>query len=233
MSRSFQGGELHYPAVEKEATAIIEAVRNWSHLLCRQNNFTLVTDQRSVAPMLDNCKRAFIKNNKIQCWRLELASFSYAIMYRPGRDNVVADSSARAHCASMTTSNLMEIHSGLCHPGVTRLLHFVRTKNLPFSAEDVCKVYSSCQVCAELKPRFYRLTQQTLIKATKPFERISIEFKGALPSSTSNKYILMVIDEYSRFPFAFSCPSMHTANSGKLFESTIFLVWNSHFCPLG
>ena len=27
MSRSFQGSELHYPSVEEEATAIIEAVR--------------------------------------------------------------------------------------------------------------------------------------------------------------------------------------------------------------
>ena len=112
----------------------------------------------------------------------------------------------------MTTSNLMKIHSGLCHPGVTRLFHFVRTKNLPFSAEDVRrKVCSSCQICAELKPRFYRPTQQILIKATKPFERISIDFKGLLPFSTSNKYILMVINEYSRFPFAFPCPSMRTA----------------------
>ena len=121
----------------------------------------------------------------------------------------------------MTTSNLMEIHSGLCHPGVTRLLHFVRTKNLPFSAEDVRKVCSSCQVCAKLKPRFYRPTQQTLIKATKPFERISIDFKGPLPSSTLNIYILVVIDEYSRSP----CPSMHTA--------TVINCLNQLFCLCG
>ena len=160
--------------------------------------------------MLDNRKRTKIKNNKIQCWRLELASFSYTIKYRPGRDNVVADSLTRAYCASMSTSNLMEIHSGLCHPGITRLLHFVRTKNLPFSAEDVRKVCSTCQICSELKPRFYRMEEQTLVKATKVFERIIIDFKGPLPSSTPNKYILMIIDEYSRFPFAFPCPNMHT-----------------------
>ena len=158
--------------------------------------------------MLDNRKRTKIKNNKIQCWRLELASFSYTIKYRPGRDNVVADSLTRAYCAS--TSNLMEIHSGLCHPGITRLLHFVRTKNLPFSAEDVRKVCLTCQICSELKPRFYRMEEQTLVKATKVFEGINIDFKGPLSFSTTNKYILMVIDEYSRFPFAFPCPNMHT-----------------------
>ena len=60
MSRTLQGGETHYPAVEKEATAIIESVRKWSHLLARQQ-FTLITDQKSVAFMLDNRKRTKVK----------------------------------------------------------------------------------------------------------------------------------------------------------------------------
>ena len=44
LSRTLQDSEIHYPAYEKEATAIIEAIRKWSHLLSRQT-FTLVTDQ--------------------------------------------------------------------------------------------------------------------------------------------------------------------------------------------
>ena len=96
MSRSFQGIELHYPAVKKEATAIIEAVRKWNHFLSRQH-FTLVTDQRSVSFMLDSRKRTKIKNNQIQCWRLELASYSYTFVYRPGKDNVAADSLTRTY----------------------------------------------------------------------------------------------------------------------------------------
>ena len=43
MSRTLQGSELHHPPVEKEATAIIEAVRKWSHFLSR-HHFTLITD---------------------------------------------------------------------------------------------------------------------------------------------------------------------------------------------
>ena len=56
---------MYHPPVEKEATAIIEAVPKWEHLLARQH-FTIITDQRSVAFMLDNRKRTKIKNNKIQ-----------------------------------------------------------------------------------------------------------------------------------------------------------------------
>ena len=105
-----QGSELHYPAVEKET--IIQAVRRWSDFLIRRE-LHLITDQRSVAFMLDNRKRTEIKNNKIQGWRLELASYSYTIQYRPGRENVGQDTlTRRATCASMTNSSskLSDIH---------------------------------------------------------------------------------------------------------------------------
>ena len=78
MSRSLSGSELQYPSIEKEAMSIIEAVRKWRYLLMRQH-FVLVTDQRSVAFMLDARKRNKIKHSKIMCWRLDLASFSYSI----------------------------------------------------------------------------------------------------------------------------------------------------------
>ena len=153
--------------------------------------------------MLDNRKRTKIKNNKIQYWRLELASYSYNILYRPGKENAAADSLTRGFCSSTSISSLAEIHASLCHPGVTRLFHFVRTKNLPFSTGDVRKVCSSYRICAELKPSFYKREESHLIKASKPFERISIDFKGPLPSLSRNKYLLVIIDEYSRFLFNF------------------------------
>ena len=83
MSMTLQGSEIYYPGFEKEATAIIEAVRKWSHLLSR-NTFTLITDQRPVSFMLDSRRRTKIKNDKIQQWRMKLASFSYVVKYRPG-----------------------------------------------------------------------------------------------------------------------------------------------------
>ncbi|XP_076814961.1 uncharacterized protein LOC143461082 [Clavelina lepadiformis] len=210
MSRMLHGSELKYPAIEKEATAIIEATRKWKDLLQRQS-FELVTDQRSVAYMLDNRRRTKIKNNKIQTWRLELAPLNYSIRYRPGKMNPVADCLSRSTSASIyQPSQLEDIHNNLGHPGVTRMLHFIRMKNLPFSTDEIRKVCSNCKICAENKPRFYRPPQTALIKATKPMERISIDFKGPIPSSSKNKYILTIIDEYSRFPFAVPCPNMNS-----------------------
>jgi len=216
MSKTLSATERRYPAVEKEALAIIEAVRKWNHLLSRQP-FILITDQKSVSFMFDNRKRSKIKNSKIQSWRLELAEFSYAIQYREGKDNVVPDSFTRAHCAAVLKS-LEEIHAQLCHPGVTRLLHFVKAKNLPFSTQDVRDVCSNCRICAELKPKFYQSQNSKLVKATRPMERLSIDFKGPLPSSSRNKYFLTVVDEYSRFPFAIPCPNVATETVIKCLE---------------
>jgi len=123
-------------------------------LLLRQT-FALVTDQRSVAFMLDSRRRSKIKNDKIQQWRVELAAFSHVIKYRPGQQNTGPDALTRALCSTISAPNSLEqLHKELCHPGVTPLLHFVRAKNLPFSTTSVKAVVSSCMICAEVKPRF-------------------------------------------------------------------------------
>ena len=43
-----------------------------------------------------------------------------------------------------------------------------------------------------------------MIKATKPWERVSIEFKGPI-TFHEFPYLLTVVDEDSHFPFAFPC----------------------------
>ena len=64
-----------------------------------------------------------------------------------------------------TADKLRVLHEDLCHPVVTRMLHFVRSKNMPYFVENVRAIVQACQVCSEMKPRFIRRTPQTLIKA--------------------------------------------------------------------
>ncbi|KAI0987380.1 hypothetical protein GJ496_008111 [Pomphorhynchus laevis] len=40
----------------------------------------------------------------------------------------------------MKVQSLLDIHRNLCHPGVSRLAHYVRNKNLPYSMEKTKKV---------------------------------------------------------------------------------------------
>ena len=67
---------------------------------------------------------------------------------------------------------------------------------------------SNCEVCLELKPNFAQLETGLLIKAIQVLKRLNLDFKGSLPSNSHNKYFLTVIDEYSRFPFAFQCADL-------------------------
>ena len=98
-------------------------------LLTRQH-FTIITDQRYVAFMLDNRKRTKIKNYKIQECRQIWDRYTYLIL-----------------CLSYRNSNLSRIHNGMCNPGVTRVLHFVILKNLPYSTEEVKKLFFLQNMC--------------------------------------------------------------------------------------
>lgn len=205
-SRSLSDHEIRYPSIEKEAAAIVEAIRKWRHYLTGRH-FSILTDQQSVAYMFKTNHKGKIKNDKIMRWRIELSTYDFDIIYRPGCQNVSADALSRV-CMSMSISKLREIHEDLCHPGVTRMAHFVKTRNLPFSINEIRKTTQSCQACAECKPSFYKPEPTRLIKATQAFERLNIDFKGPLPSAGQERYLLTILDEFSRFPFAFPCRDM-------------------------
>ena len=106
---------------------------------------------------------------------------------------------------SLTLNNSNELHQSLCHPGVTHMTHFVKSRNLPFSIEEIRRIMESCKTRREFKPQYYHPGSSHLIKVTQPFERLSLDFKGPLPTNNQDKFMLTIIDEYSRFPFAFPC----------------------------
>ena len=140
-ARTLSSTEQKHSSVEKEAYAIVEALRKWKHLLFGKH-FNLVTDQRSVSFMLDLNHPSKIKNDKIQRWCLELALYDFTTIYQPGNFNCAPDTFSRATAASISLHSLTildELHKALCHPGITRLFHYVKIKNLPFSFDGVKK----------------------------------------------------------------------------------------------
>lgn len=223
-SRALTDPERRHPAIEKEAAAIVEALRKWRHFLLGRH-FILITDQQSVSFMFKQDHTSKIKNEKIERWRLEMSCYKYDVMYRPGRENTVADAFSRV-CAHLNSGNrLYELHNMLGHPGVVRMTHWIRMKNLPYSTNDIKNMTENCRICAEVKPR-YAITKGKLIKATAPFERLNVDFKGPLPTVTHNKYILTIIDEYSRFPFAFPCKDL-TSNTVIKCLKEIFMIFGT------
>lgn len=211
-SRSLSSSESRHHIVEKEAYAIVESVRKWKHFLAGKH-FLVITDQRAVSFLFDAKFKGKIKSDKILRWRIELSSYSFDIKHRPGKENVVADALTRVDCGAVSNiADLKTLHGELIHPGVVRMMHYVRSRNLPFSVSDVRRVTSECVTCAKIKPRFHKPDATSLIRASAPFQRLSVDFKGPLPDCASSfRYIFTVVDEYSRFPFAFPCRDMSAA----------------------
>ncbi|KRX14072.1 Retrovirus-related Pol polyprotein from transposon [Trichinella nelsoni] len=112
-SRMLSNSEQRHSSVEKEAYAIVEAIRKWRHYLLG-HHFHLITDQRSVAFMFNNKQAGKAKNDKIMRWRLELSPYSYDIIYRSGDLNTKADALSRI-CGSIQVENvtLQTIHNNL------------------------------------------------------------------------------------------------------------------------
>ena len=132
---------------------------------------------------------------------MEVRNILLQFLYRPEKDNIVADTFTRAYCSALSTNYLYELHSSLCHPGITRMTGHVRSRNLPFSVEDIRSMITGCKICQECKPRFYRPIPSTLIKATQPMERLNLDFKGPLSSCIENKFMLTASTSFPRYPF--------------------------------
>ena len=117
-SHTFSSNESRYSIVEKEAAAIIDSVRKWSHLLHGQK-FTLVTDQKAMSFMLHPKHLGKIKNNKIQMWCAELGNFDYDIKHLSGKSNLAPDTLSRACLIIPLAEDLSQLHNKLGHPGIS------------------------------------------------------------------------------------------------------------------
>ena len=89
-SRTLNKSEEKYSAIEKELLAVVWACKYFRPYLYGRK-FILYTDHKPLTYGL-NLKDT---NNRLVHWRLSLAEFDYEIRYRPGKQNVVADSLSR------------------------------------------------------------------------------------------------------------------------------------------
>ena len=91
--------------------------------------------------------------------------YDFNRIYGAGEENIPADALSKVKSMALKVDKLHELHKSLCHPGVVRMTHFVKSGILPSSVEDVKRTTQACKECREGKPQNYSPQPSHLIKA--------------------------------------------------------------------
>jgi transposase InsO family protein/phosphotransferase system HPr-like phosphotransfer protein len=108
-SRQLRKEEIKYHTTEKEALAIVFAIKHFKHYLL-DKPFEIITDHAALQ-WLKNQKDS---NGRLGRWAIELAGVPYEIRYRPGRVHQNADALSRLKVASLTTTQTEEKVNIIC-----------------------------------------------------------------------------------------------------------------------
>ena len=231
MSRRLTNTQKNWSVAELEGYAVVEACNKFRHYLGNRH-FKIRCDQNGFVQALSPRRGGKnIKNRKFARWRIDLAEFNFEIEHVPGALNIAADALSRIEEISVSDSlQLVRLrHEQFGHPGILRLHKLCQeseeTSHIP-SLEDKCThIVRNCKICAENKPRWIKTPDTHVIESTEPWQRISIDFMVGKPCSKAGyTNILTIVDEYSRFPFAFPTKDRSSKTVISCLESLFHLL---------
>ena len=94
-SRTLVPAEKNYSQLEKEALAIVYAVKKF-HTYLYGRHFFIYSDHQPLSYLLNESKGVpAMAASRIQHWALTLSAYEYTIIYRPGKDQGHADALSR------------------------------------------------------------------------------------------------------------------------------------------
>ena len=138
---------------------------------------------------------------------VKVNNHSCDIQYRPGKYNQATDCLTSSLCSALLTQKLSnnesinsicsyksdnkvkleELHNALCHPGMSRMNHFVRNRNLPYSIEEIeCRkpAHYLLQLCANSNERAWSNTGVSVsVLFSSSLWRYLLEFKPVINAS--------------------------------------------------
>lgn len=223
-SKALHGAELNWSTIEKEAFAIFLTLTKFSYLF-RDNKFLLRTDHKNLTYIDAG------SSQKVRRWGIALQEFDFDIEHVPGKDNFVADSFSRL-CANKLTpaptpvetlavieheifphrlSDEIQERIALTHNaevghfGVDKTINHLVAKGLKWKnmRRHVRQIVQLCPVCQKLRERHLALKAHPFTTAAYlPMDVLNIDTIGPV----DNKYILVIIDCFTRWVELFPIP---------------------------
>ena len=103
VSRSLTSAERNYSQLEKEALALVYALRQFHYYLWGQRNFTMVTDHKPLLGIFSPSKPIPPQaSGRIQRWALLLQAYNFSLIHRSGTVLHSADALSRLPLPSST-----------------------------------------------------------------------------------------------------------------------------------
>ena len=94
-SKKLTSAEQNYAQIDREGLALVFGLNRFRYFLLGRK-FEVHTDHKPLLSLFG--KRTLIPTNAnahIQCWALFLAQYDFALTYKAGKDNLVADALSR------------------------------------------------------------------------------------------------------------------------------------------
>jgi transposase InsO family protein len=220
LSKSLNQTQSRWSTIEKEAYAIYYALTKLEDLLGGGVEFTIRTDHSNLLFLNQYGSR------KVLNWKLAIQHFNCTIEHIPGKLNIPADTFSRLvpreeaitvntiltlRCSSRQYEIIQLYHTHqFAHWGVNRTTELliqhhpdkdeISPEKWPTLERDVKDFIKCCPTCQKMKPlqMVIRASRFTL-STSYPMTRIAIDTIGPLPDHMGFKYIIVLIDTFSRY----------------------------------
>ncbi|PHJ14910.1 retrotransposon ty3-gypsy subclass, partial [Cystoisospora suis] len=199
------------PAYEIELLAIVFALTKWKSFI-GSKLVTVETDHATLSRMLTQKQ----VTTRLGYWLDKLADFDVKEVYKPGKQNVVADAISRRP----------DLVGAIRHPGIDRTKAAIRAHFWwPKMDEDIEAFVKACTRCARNKAcrqRSGRLLQPLPIPEV-PWEEISLDLIVGLPT-TRDGYdaILTIVCRLTKM--AHFAPTTQTVNTKGIVQILVRVV---------
>jgi hypothetical protein len=129
ISRSLTTAEKHYAQIEREALAIVFAVKKYRQYLLGRN-FTLRTDHRPLTAIFNERSGVpQMASSRVKRWALILSAYDYNVEYIPTKENGCADFLSRAPLKETNTT----------HNAEDQVLHMEVFERSPLTAKVIAQ----------------------------------------------------------------------------------------------
>lgn len=231
-SHTFTRPERNYTVTEKEALAVITAVKYFRTFLDGRR-FRVFTDHEALTQIVRHTE----PRNRLARWQLFLQSFDLVICHRPGTQMADADALSRlcpdvpvemvrrlSVAASLECSGGRYLVPAGCvveilrmyhddpksggHSGEKRTMHRIAQRfRWPGMRSDVARYVQSCERCQLIKAKYQPRPDRLYLpqQSAVPFEALHVDFAELKKKSQSTKRtqsFIVVVDEATRYCFA-------------------------------